>query len=427
MNTSNSIKRVAIIGYSRTPFSKANTYLKDHSADELLTTTLQSLSSKYKLKDKILGEVVGGAVIKHSNQGNLVRESLLKTDIHPLTPAFDIQKACATSVEAAIIIANKIALGQIENGIACGVDSASDSPIVSNELFRKAFLNQQLSLSDYTKENANNWKLMLPEIPNNNEPETGLSMGEHAEIMAKYYHINREEQDNFAYESHKKLARAYQSGFIADMIIPMEHIQEDSILRKNPSLDKMKSLNPAFDLTSGSLTAANSTPFSDGAAGIFLASEEWAKENNYPILAFLSFAATAGIEYINNRQNLLLAPVLAIQKVLKQSNRDLDSFSFIEIHEAFAAQALTTVKILNNKGADDSFWSKYNLDSIKGSVDSSKLNVVGSSLATGHPFAATGARIIATLAKLLSQEGKGSGLISICAARGNGVALILDK
>lgn len=427
MNTNNLIKRVAIIGHSRTPFSKANTYLKSYSANELLTTTLQSISNKYALKDKILGEVVGGAVIKHSSQGNLVRESLLKTDIHPLTPAFDIQKACATSAEAAIIIANKIALGQIENGIACGTDSASDSPIVLNELFRKEFLNQHLSLSDFTKENLRNLELMLPEIPNNNEPETGLSMGEHAEIMAKYYKITREEQDNFAFNSHKKLTRAYQSGFIEDMIEPIGQIKEDSILRKNPSLNKMRSLSPAFDLNSGSLTAANSTPFSDGAAGIFLASEEWAKKHNYPILAFLSFAATAGIEYINNKQNLLLAPILAIQKALKQSNRNLDSFSFIEIHEAFAAQALTTIKILNNKGLGDPFWSKQNLDSIKGEIDFSKLNMVGSSLATGHPFAATGARIIATLSKLLNQEGKGSGLVSICAARGNGLALILDK
>ena len=427
MITNNFIKRVAILGYSRTPFSKTKTFLKDYSAEKLLTTTLQSLSKKYALKDKILGEVVGGAVIKHSRQGNLVRESLLKTDINPLTPAFDIQKACATSAEATIIIANKIALGQIENGIACGVDSASDAPIVSNELFRQEFLNQHLSLSDFTKENLKNLKLMEPKIPNNNEPETGLSMGDHAEIMAEYYGITREDQDYFAYQSHIKLAKAYQSGFIEDMIIPMEQIQEDSILRKNPSLEKMKSLSPAFNLTSGSLTAANSTPFSDGAAGIFLASEEWAVENNYPILAFLSFAGTSGIEYINNKQNLLLAPILAIQKVLKQSNRDLDSFSFIEIHEAFAAQVLATVKLLNNKGSEDSFWSKYDLESIKGSIDPAKLNVAGSSLATGHPFAATGARIIATLSKLLDQEGKGSGLISICAARGNGVALILDK
>ena len=289
MNTNNAIKRVAIVGYSRTPFCKTKTFLKDQTAEKLLTTTLQSLSDKYALNGKIIGEVVGGAVIKHSKQGNLVRESLLKTDINPLTPAFDIQKACATSAEAAIIIANKIALGQIENGIACGVDSASDAPIMSNELFRKGFLNQQLSLSDYTKENAKNLKMMVPEIPNNDEPETGLSMGDHAEIMAEYYKITREEQDYFAYQSHKKLAKAYQSGFIKDMITPIAQIQEDSILRKNPSLVKMKSLRPAFNLSTGSLTAANSTPFSDGAAGIFLASEEWAIKHNYPILAFLKF------------------------------------------------------------------------------------------------------------------------------------------
>ncbi|AZA47598.1 acetyl-CoA C-acetyltransferase [Chryseobacterium carnipullorum] len=419
-------KKVAIIGYSRIPFARINTAYADLDNQELLEAALNGLINKYHLQGKLLGEVAGGAVIKHISESNLIRESVMNTTLDPATPACDLQQACDTGIEAAVYIGNKIALGQIESGIACGVEAMSNIPFESAPRLRKALLkaNKEKSVLGKLKQ------LLTPQLKDwmpipykGQEPKTGLVMGGHTEITAKYYQISREEQDQLALKSHQNMAKAYDEGFFDDMIIPAFGLDKDNNLRRDTSIEKLSQLKPAFDKENGTLTAGNSTPFTDGASAVLMGSEEWAKANGLPILAYVTFSEVAGIEYVENKHNLLLAPVFAADRMLRKAGMSLEDFDYYEIHEAFAAQVLATIKIWEN----DDLAKKIGLEKALGKIDRDKLNVKGGSLAVAHPFAATGGRIIGTLAKLLHEKGSGKGFISICAARGQGVTMILEK
>lgn len=420
-----SVRRVAIVGYNRIPFARQNTAYAKASNQDMLVAALNGLIVRYNLKGELLGEIACGAVIKHSWEFNLTRESVMSTTLDPRTPACDLQQACDTGIETAIYIANKIALGQIDAGIAGGVDSTSNVPLVFGEKIRKTLL-----AANRAKTVGGKLKQFLtirpgqftPIAPANIEPRTGLSMGGHTEITAKHYGISRQDQDAFALESHQKMAKAYEAGFFTDMLSPYEGLSGDNNLRSDSSLEKLGKLKPAFDKEHGSLTAGNSSPLTDGASCILLASEDWARAHHLPVLAYLTFAELAAIEYVEAKQNLLLAPIYASNRMLKKAGLKLQDFDFYEIHEAFAAQVLATLKIWES----DQLSQLFGVDAL-GSLDRNKLNVNGSSLAAGHPFAATGGRVLATMAKLLHRKGSGRGFISVCAAGGQGVTAILEK
>ncbi|MCO5229748.1 MAG: acetyl-CoA C-acetyltransferase [Chitinophagales bacterium] len=425
MNYSNNTKKVAVVGYNRIPFARQNTAYSEVTIHEMMVAALNGLIDKCNLQGELLGEVAGGAVLKSSEEPNLMKDSIMKTSLHPNTPAVDLQQACDTGIEAAVYIANKIALGQIEVGIAGGADSTSQVPIVLSDDLTRVLLeaNRAKTNTERLKAIAKiRPKHFIPTIPANQEPLTGLSMGGHTEYTVKYYRIGRAEQDQLAFESHKKMAAAYEEGFFDDMITPFKGLTRDNNLRPDTRLEKLATLKPAFDKNGGTMTAGNSTPLSDGASVVLLASEEWAKAHNLPILAYISFAQLAAIEYVENKHNLLMAPAIAAHDMLKKANLKLQDFDFYEIHEAFAGQVLATLKIWES----EELSAKLGIEAL-GSIDRSKLNVKGSSLAAAHPFAATGGRIIATLAKLLNEKGSGRGFISICAARGQGLTMILEK
>ncbi len=421
------VRRVAVIGGNRIPFARSNTAYSKFSNQDMLTAALRGLVDRYNLQGEVLGEVVAGAVLKHSRDFNLTRESALSSGLAAETPAYDIQQACGTGLEAAILVANKIALGQIECGIAGGVDTTSDAPIGVGEELRKILLEANRAktmgerLKAFSKFRPSH---LMPNIPANGEPRTGLSMGEHCQITTKEWGITREEQDQLAYESHKKLAKAYEEGFFEDLMTPFGGLERDNTLRPDTTLEKLASLKPVFDRENGTMTAGNSTALTDGASCVLLASEEWAKARNLPVRAWLTWSQVAAVDFIGKKEGLLMAPVYAVPKMLERAGLTLQDFDFYEIHEAFAAQVLATLKAWE----DPKFCKeKLGLSKPLGSIDRSKLNVKGSSLAAGHPFAATGGRIVASLAKLLEQKGSGRGLISICAAGGQGVTAILER
>ena len=422
-------RRVAIVGGNRIPFARSNTVYATASNQEMLTCALDGLIERYNLHGERLGEVVAGAVLKHSRDFNLTRECVLGTRLAPQTPAYDVQQACGTGLEAAILVANKIALGQIDCGIAGGVDTTSDAPIGVNEGLRRILLeaNRGKSNGDKLKSLLKiRPRHLLPHIPKNGEPRTGLSMGEHCELMAQTWQIPRDEQDKLAYESHIKLAAAYAEGWQNDLMTPFRGLTRDQNLRPDINLEKLGTLKPVFEKgPRGTLTAANSTPLTDGASVVLLASEDWAKARGLPILAYLRDGEAAAVNFVGEgAEGLLMAPVYAVPRLLARNGLSLQDFDYYEIHEAFAAQVLCTLKAW-----EDAEYCKTHLglDAPLGSIDRSKLNVKGSSLAAGHPFAATGGRIVANLAKLLNTAGKGRGLISICAAGGQGVTAIVEK
>jgi acetyl-CoA C-acetyltransferase len=423
----NGIRRVAIIGGNRTPFAKSNTAYSKLSNQEMLTSALRGLVDRYNLQGQRLGEVVAGAVIKHSRDFNLTRETVFGCGLAPETPAYDIQQACGTGLEAAILVANKIALGQIECGIAGGTDTTSDAPIGVGEGLREILLD--LNRAKTAKERLKilarfRPRDLAPEIPTNGEPRTGMSMGDHAQVTAHEWNIAREDQDQLAWESHQKLARAYEEGFFSDLMTPLAGLEKDNILRPDTTLEKLATLKPCFDRENGTMTAANSTALTDGASCVLLASEQWAKDHNYEVKAWLTFSEVAAVDFVHKKEGLLMAPAYAVPRMLEKAGITLQDFDFYEIHEAFASQVLSTLKAWE----DPAFCKdRLGLSKPLGSIDRTKLNVKGSSLAAGHPFAATGARIIATLAKLLEEKGSGRGLISICAAGGQGVTAILER
>jgi acetyl-CoA C-acetyltransferase len=420
-------RRVAILGGNRIPFARSNGPYAQASNQDMLTAALDGLVARFGLAGERLGEVGAGAVLKHSRDFNLTRECVLGSRLDPHTPAYDVQQACGTGLEAVTLVANKIALGQIDAGIAGGVDTTSDAPLGVNEDMRRALLelNRARSLADRLKAVA---KLrptqLVPDAPRNGEPRTGLSMGEHAALTAREWGVGREEQDELALTSHQRLAAAYERGFFDDLLTPYLGLNRDQNLRADSSLEKLGSLKPAFGRGEGAtMTAGNSTPLSDGAALVLLASEEWAAAHHMPVLAYFETAETAAVDFVHGGEGLLMAPTYAVPRMLARAGLGLGDFDFYEIHEAFASQVLATLKAW-----EDPAYCKgrLGLDGTLGSIDRSRLNVAGSSLAVGHPFAATGGRIVATLAKLLHERGSGRGLISICAAGGQGVTAILS-
>ena len=420
------VRRVAVLGGSRIPFARQNGPYAKASNQDMLTATLDALVSKFGLEGESVGEVAAGAVLKHSRDFNLTRETVLGSKLAPETPSYDVQQACGTGLEATILVANKIALGQVDSGIAGGVDTTSDAPLAINEDLRQTLL--ELSRS---KSNAARLRTLtklrptqiVPEIPRNAEPRTGLSMGEHCAIMAREWGITRDEQDELAVASHHKLAAAYDSGWLDDQVVSYLGLERDQNLRPESSVDKLAKLKPVFGGPDGTMTAGNSTPLSDGASAVLLASEEWAAERKIPVLAYITGAQTAAVDYVHKREGLLMAPAYAMPKMLARAGMTLQEFDFYEIHEAFAAQVLCTLKAWE----DPVFCrERLRLEKPLGAIDRPSVNVHGGSLGAGHPFGATGGRIVATLAKELAEKGSGKGVISVCAAGGLGVTAIME-
>ncbi|WP_054895196.1 MULTISPECIES: acetyl-CoA C-acetyltransferase [unclassified Pseudomonas] len=423
-----SLRRVAILGGNRIPFARSNGAYATASNQAMLTATLEGLVERYRLHGQRLGEVAAGAVLKHSRDMNLTRECVLGSRLSPQTPAYDIQQACGTGLEAALLVANKIALGQIDSGIAGGVDTTSDAPIAINEGLRRVLLQanrgKQLSerLKPFLKVRPS---FLKPEFPRNGEPRTGLSMGEHCERMAQTWQIGRAEQDELALLSHRHLAASYTEGWHDDLLTPYLGLTRDNNLRPDLTPEQLAKLRPVFDKgDKGTLTAGNSTPLTDGASLVLLGSEAWAEARGLPVLAYLVDGETAAVDFVKGQEGLLMAPVHAVPRLLARNGLSLQDFDYYEIHEAFAAQVLCTLKAWE----DERYCrDTLGLEGALGSIDRSKLNVKGSSLAAGHPFAATGGRILANMAKLLATAGKGRGLISICAASGQGGTAIVER
>ena len=423
-------RRAAIIGGNRIPFARSNGPYQEASNQDMLTATLDGLVARFGLAGEKVGEVVGGAVLKHARDFNLTRECVLGSELDHATPAYDVQQACDTGLETTLAVANKIALGQIECGIAGGVDTTSDAPIEINDDLRRVLMDFNAS-----KSAGDRVKLLgrlrpgqvVPQVPRNAEPRTGLSMGEHTAITARQWHISREEQDEIAARSHQNLAKAYDDGFFHDLVTPYLGLERDQNLRPDSTKEGLAKLKPVFGADNGdeaTMTAGNSTPLSDGASLVLLGSDEWARERSLPVLAHIVDAASAAVDYINGDDGLLTAPIYAVPQLLERNGLTLQDFDFYEIHEAFAAQVAFTLKAWE----DPKFCKeRLGLDQPLGSIDRSKLNVKGGSLAAGHPFAATGGRIVATLGKMLEEKGEGRGLISICAAGGNGLVAIVER
>ncbi|MFE2373905.1 acetyl-CoA C-acetyltransferase [Streptomyces sp. NPDC059398] len=411
--------KVAVIGGNRLPFARSDGPYATVSNQAMLTAALDGLVERFGLEGERIGEFAAGAVLKHSRDFNLARETVLGSRLDPRTPAYDIQQACGTGLQAVIATANKIALGAIDSAVAGGSDTASDAPIGVNDQLRKILLEARRAPST-----AGRLKALarirpghlVPDIPRNAEPRTGLSMGEHAARTAREWEIGRADQDALAAASHQRLAAAYERGFFQDLVTPFHGLDRDQNLRPGSTVQKLATLKPVFGngQPNATMTAGNSTPLTDGAATVLLASEEWARERGLEPLAYLTLYETAAVDYVNGPDGLLMAPAYAVPRLLERAGLALDDFDLFEIHEAFASQVLATLAA----------WEKQGLPP----VDRTKLNVAGSSLATGHPFAATGARIVATLAKLLAErEAPGRGLISLCAAGGQGVAAVLER
>jgi len=424
-------RRVAVIGGNRIPFARSDSKYAHATNQDMLTAALDGLIARFGLRDERIGEVVAGAVLKHSRDFNLTRECVLGSALAHNTPAYDVQQACDTGIEAAILVANKIALGQIDCGIAGGVDTTSDAPIEINEDLRRVLLE-----FNRTKSAAGRLKLLghlrpgqlVPEIPRNAEARTGLSMGQHQAITTKHWGVSREEQDELAARSHQRLAAAYERGFFDDLMTPYLGLDRDQNLRPDSSVEKLARLKPVFfangDKEGATMTAGNSTPLTDGASLVLLGSDEWAKERGLPVLAHMTHCTVEAVDYVHGDEGLLMAPAYAVPRLLDEAGLKLQDFDFYEIHEAFASQVLTTLKAWESP---EFCKERLGRDAPLGSIDTGKLNVNGSSLAAGHPFAATGGRIVATLAKLLAEKGSGRGLISICAAGGQGVVAILER
>ena len=421
------LRRVAVIGGNRIPFARSNGAYSHASNQHMLIAALDGLIDRFGLQEERLGEVAGGAVLKHSRDRDLTRESVLGTSLSPETPAYDVQQACGTGLETTVLVANKIALGQIDAGIACGADTTSDAPIALNEQLRKTLLEANRQRSTVGKLRALTGvrpSHVVPAIPRNAEPRTGLSMGEHCALMASRWAIPRDAQDELTVASHRNLAAAYERGFFDDLLTPYLGLERDQNLRPDSDTEKLARLKPVFGGPQGTMTAANSTPLSDGAAAVLLASEEWAAQRGLPVLAYLTAAQTAAVDYVGGREGLLMAPAYGMARMLDRVGLALQDFDCYEIHEAFAAQVLCTLAAWE----DPAFCAeRLGRPAPLGAIDREKLNVNGGSLAAGHPFAATGGRIVAALAKQLSEKGSGRGVISVCAAGGQGVLAILES
>ena len=422
-----SLRRVAIVGGSRIPFCRSNTMYADKSNLDMLSAVLDGIVERFDLEGEQLDEVMAGAVMTHSRDFNLAREAVLSSKLSPLTTGITLQQACGTSLQAALNLAAKIASGQIESGIAAGTDTTSDAPIVFGDKFASRLI--KLTQARTMKQRLAALKgfspgELKPVSPTNGEMRTGLSMGQHCERMAQEWSVKREDQDQLAFDSHQKAAAAYASGFFDELVKPWNGVSQDNNLRADTSLEKLGTLRTVFDKsTKATLSAGNSTSLTDGAAAVLLCSEEWAAEHNLPVQAYLTTGRSASVDFVND-EGLLMAPTVAVAEMLQREGLTLQDFDFYEIHEAFAAQALCTLKAWES---EEYCRNRLGLEKPLGSIDREKLNIHGSSLAVGHPFAATGARIVATLAQILEENDSGRGLISVCTAGGMGVCAIVER
>ncbi|WP_116807764.1 acetyl-CoA C-acetyltransferase [Steroidobacter cummioxidans] len=425
MLVGSSVRRVAIIGGTRIPFARSMGVYAEASNQEMLTASLKGLVDRFNLRGEVLGDVGAGAVLKHSRDFNLTRESVLDSGLAPETPAFDLQRACGTSLDTAIVLGLKIATGQIDSAIAAGVDTASDVPIVFPTAYRKLLLRSARGRS--LGERLSPWasfrpSFLKPQLPGVGEPRTGMSMGQHCEKMAQTWQIPRADQDQLALESHHKAGAAWDEGFFDDLVVPFRGLKQDNNIRRDTSLEKLAKLKPSF-AANGTLTAGNSTPMTDGSAAVLLASEDWAKTRGLPVLAYLTYGKYAAVDFVQ-KEGLLMAPAYAVPRMLADAKLTLQDFDIYEIHEAFEAQVLCTLKAWESP---EFCRDRLGLSAPLGSIDRSKMNLKGGSVAIGHPFAATGARILGTLAKQLAQRGGGRGLISVCTAGGMGVTAIVER
>jgi acetyl-CoA C-acetyltransferase len=418
--------RVAVVGGSRIPFCRSHSVYRNYTNKDLMVAALNGVINRFDLKGQTLGEVALGAVIKHSSDWSLARECVIESGLSFRTPAVDLQRACGTSLEATIMVANKIALGQIEAGIAGGTDTVSDAPVVYPDAYRKILMEIHRARSPLARIKAIlkiRPKHFKPQFPGVTEPRTGLSMGESTELIAKQWDVQREHQDQLALSSHIKAAAAYDAGWFDDLVVPFGDAEEDNNIRRDSTFEKLSALKPVFDKSEeGTMTAGNSTALTDGAAAVLLASEDWVRKKNLPVMAYLTFGKASAVDFVND-EGLLMAPAYAVSDMLKQANLSLQDFDFYEIHEAFAAQTVATLKAWQS---EDFCRNRLGRNEALGPIDLARLNTKGGSIAIGHPFAATGARIVATMAKLLHENGSGRGLISVCTAGGMGVTAIME-
>jgi acetyl-CoA C-acetyltransferase len=427
MLVGSAVRRVAIVGGVRIPFARSYTAYAKATNQDMLTAAFRAVVDRFRLQGQRLGDVAAGAVIKHPRDYNLTRECVLSSGLDPQTPGVDLQRACGTSLEAAILIGNKIALGQIDSGIAGGADSISDAPITYPRSYQQLLLASARGrslgqrLGPWLKLRPKHFKPVLPAVV---EPRTGLSMGQSTELMAKKWQISRADQDQLAYESHKKAAAAWHEGFYDDLVVDYLGLKADNNMRSDTSVEKLAKLRPSFD-ANGTLTAGNSTPLTDGASAVLLASEEWAAKHNLPVLAYLRYGKAWAVDFATGKEGLLMAPAYSVPAMLKDAGLTLQDFDYYEIHEAFAAQVLCTLKAWESPE-----WCReaLGLPTPLGSIDRSRMNVKGGSIAVGHPFAATGTRIVSTLAKILASDPTAKrGLISACTAGGMGVTAIVER
>jgi acetyl-CoA C-acetyltransferase len=423
----NSLRKIAIIGGSRIPFCRSNTLYANQTNLDMLSAAIQGVVDRFGLDGEQIDHVMAGAVTTHSKDWNLAREAVLSTSLSALTSATTLQQACGTSLQAALLAGSQIASGQIESAIVAGTDTTSDAPIVFQRRFAQRLIKLGKARSLGQKFGVfKGFSLgeLTPQPPRNGEPRTGLSMGEHCERMAKEWDISRSDQDELTLDSHQKAAAAWESGFFDDLVCSHNGVVRDNIVRPDSSLEKLASLKPVFDRKAGTLTAGNSTTLTDGSAAVLLASEEWARSHDLPVSAWLTFGRTASVDFVNKDEGLLMAPTVAVAEMLTRAELKLQDFDFYEIHEAFAAQVLCTLKAWESKTY---CRDRLGLDDALGSIDRSKMNIRGSSVAIGHPFAATGARILSTLTAILEEAGSGRGLISVCTAGGMGVSAIVER
>lgn len=423
----NNLRKIVIAGGVRTPFCRSNTLYADQTNQDMLSAAIQGLVKRYGLEGKQIDQVLAGAVTTHSKDWNLAREAVLSTSLSPLTPAVTLQQACGTSLQAALLAGSQIAAGHIDCAIVAGTDTTSDAPVVFQRRFAQRLirLSKARSLGQKLKVfKGFGFSELAPQPPRNAEPRTGLSMGQHCERMAREWQIERAEQDELTVESHRKAAAAWEAGFFDDLVIPHGGVVRDNIIRPDTSMEKLSGLKPVFDRKQGTLTAGNSTTLSDGAAAVLICSEDWARANDVPIRAYLSAGRAAAVDFVDSDEGLLMAPTVAVAEMLTRAGLGLKDFDFYEIHEAFAAQVLCTLKAWES---DRYCRERLGLSGPLGSIDRSRMNVRGGSVAIGHPFAATGARILSTLTAILEQAGSGRGLISVCTAGGMGVAAIVER
>ncbi|MFQ6023958.1 MAG: acetyl-CoA C-acyltransferase [Acidiferrobacterales bacterium] len=410
--------RVAVIGGARTPFAKAGTVFKKYSALQLGVHAVNGLLEKQDLDPQSVDELVYGIVIADPRLPHFAREVNFSSRLPPSVRALTVTDNCITGTSAITAIYDSIVAGRAEVGIAGGVESMSNTALIFNESASRIFLEAAAAksfggrLTQFLKLRPWHFKPRAPAIA---EPSTGLSMGEHTELMVKEWRVSREEQDEFAYRSHMKAHAATEDGRLKAEIHPLDGIDHDPLIRSDTTVEKLAKLPPAFDRSpSGTITAGNSSPLTDGAASVLLMSEERARQDGRQPLAFIKAFQYVGID---PKDGLLMGPGIAVPRLLRKAGLTLAEIDIIEMHEAFAGQ------IACNLRAWEQGWKEPAI----GKVDPEKVNPLGSSIAVGHPFAATGARIVTTLANEMKRRDARYALISICGAGATASAMILER